>query len=278
MDRVAFVIPIHPPDFGRLIEFLDSLPLNSSHVYLVFSSTQHRDEFSGHPSVTPIVIPPGVSFGPRGFDGITDYKKFYALSQLIDSNHEYFITCDASSKIVTKNFTPENVFSKIDTFFALKRIYHAMYWEPHYMTKYAADAFSAEDNEKLKVLTSNYAGVFWWGDLPIYRRDTLKHFFSVAPIPDVLCPRPDYTVYQLYLMLYHDFKPVNVTPLIGITSSLETFTTKKEENIHLLSRVGYTHSWVNQSQYSFNSKCLDALGSFLIFHLNWWIAPDWWVQ
>jgi hypothetical protein len=276
MDRVAFVIPIHPPFYHFMHRFLARYPENSSRIYLVFSSPEDRDAFGVHPAVTPIIIPQGLTYSMHSPDGIVDYKKFYALSQLMDTPHDYFIACDAEIHLVVHNFTPENVLFKIDSLFANKRIYYGVGDGEGFGDLNRGNFLSEPELERLKEMTGRRRVHFWWSDLPVYRRDTLKHFFEKFPISDQITSRPDNILYQYYLALYHGFSFIDVNQLFELHCSLEGFATLNEENIHKLTRVGYGHSWVVSTQYKINHRILDELGTFLVYHLDRWTTPDFW--
>jgi hypothetical protein len=277
MDRIAFVIPIHPPYYHHIYRFLESLPPNSVHVYLVFSSQGDADVFCHQTYTTAIVIPPGLTYETYSGAGIVDFKKFYALSKLKDAPHDYFIVCDAETQLVVENFTPENVLGKIESLFANKKIYAGRCaGGDGGNTINGCRVFRGEQRERLRYLTDDYTFQFWWSDLPVYKREHLRHFFEVCPIPDTIYSRPDHTVYQCYLVLYHGFTFVNYTPHIKVQSSLEGFVTKDTEKIHTLSRLGYGHAWVTSSQYSINHEVLGTLGTFLVYHLDRWTTPDFW--
>ena len=257
--------------------FLSRYPTNSSRIYLVFSTPEDRDAFGPHPAIKPIVIPQGMKYDMQAVKGIVDYKKFYALSQLMDAPHDYFIVCDAEIHLVLHNFTPENVLFKIESLFATRRIYCGVEnTGGHGSIDSALASFSVPDRQLLISMTGGQNVQFWWSDLPVYRRDTLRHFFDVVPIPPEIVTRPDYILYQCYLALYHGFKFVNTTALIGIRSSLEGFATQEDKNIHLLTRIGYGHSWVVSTHYRINHMLLDELGTFLVYHLDRWTCPDFW--
>jgi len=274
MHRVAFIVPVHPPSFHRLQNFLSDLPSDTSRMYVVFSSTDDRDAFGSHPAVSPIVIPQGLTYEAHSGAGIVDYKKFYALSQLKDSHHDYFIVCDAETHLVAENFTPENVLGKIEAIFQNKQIYASNGGSGN--TPAACNAFGPDDAARAKALTQDYGLVFWWSDLPVWKREHLSHFFEVCPIPDTIYSRPDYNIYQVYLALYHGFKFVNLSPHLGVYSSLEGFATHKEDLIDRLTDLGYGHAWVVSTQFSINRQKLAQIGTFLVYHLDRWTSPDWW--
>jgi hypothetical protein len=254
--------------------FLVRYPLNSSRIYLVFSTPEDRDAFGPHPAVTPIVIPRGLDYDVHSPNGIVDYKKFYALSQLMDAPHEYFIVCDAEMHLVVHNFTPENVLGKIEAIFQNKQIYASNGKSGN--TSAACNAFGPDDAARARALTRDCEMVFWWSDLPVWKREHLPHFFEVLPIPKRIYSRPDYNIYQCYLALYHGFQFINIGDLFGIQSSLEGFATQDDNNIHRLTQIGYGHSWVVSTQYRINYELLDEIGTFLVYHLDRWSCPDFW--
>jgi hypothetical protein len=223
---------------------------------------------------TAILIPQGLTYDPGSFGGIVDFKKFYALSKLNDAPHDYFIVCDSDAVVIGKNFTPENVLGKIEGIFSNKQIYCGR--GESGLPRLGCEAFNEAYYYVAKELTEDFTLCFWWSDLPVYKREHLSHFFQVCPIPERIFSRPDNCIYMLYLAIYHGFKFVNTTPLIGIQGSLEGFATHDIENILTLSRIGYGHSWVTHTQYVINHQVLDKLGTFMVYHLDRHTTPDFW--
>ena len=98
MDKIAFVIPTHPPDYHYLYDLLIKMNTNNIiiDIYLVFSSEEHYEKFNMKDRIKKIVvkdIPSNYTptntdtykcFYVNGRSGITSYKKLYALDQLID--------------------------------------------------------------------------------------------------------------------------------------------------------------------------------------------------
>ena len=227
--------------------------------------------------MTPILIPQGLVYDMHSMKGIVDFKKFYALSQLMDSPHDYFIVCDSETLVIAKNFTAENVIPKIEAIFRNTKVYAGcLSTGDGGLTTAGCRVFPEEQKEKLRQLTDDYKYQFWWSDLPVYKRDTLKHFFEVLPIPKEITSRPDNTIYMCYLVIYHGFEFVNVTPHIGVQSSLEGFVTRNPEYIHKMTQLGYGHSWVTNTQYAVNQELLEDMGTFLAYHLDRWTTPDFW--
>jgi hypothetical protein len=125
-----------------------------------------------------------------------------------------------------------------------------------------------EKYEYLKDITNNFTLYFWWSDLPVYRREDIIPFLNMIKYEKLIWESFDYLIYQYYLILYHGFKIINITPITNINFSLENLNTNDMNILQKLIDIKYGFSWVNSKMYNLNKDFLDSQKSFLIFHLD----------
>ena len=199
---------------------------------------------------------------------IITFKKFYALKEL-QNTYLYYIVCDSEIDIIDENFTYENIIEKINKFYNNKKIFSGEFEDNKWgITKTSSNIFKTEyDKNKLKDLTNNYKLFYWWSDLPVFKGSHLNDFFDKinSEFPKMLF---DHKVYLNYLVLYHNFKFVNITPLIGRKWSLENYNDNDINNIIKLNEESYTFSWIIRPFFKNHKEYLIKNGSFLLYHLD----------
>ena len=266
-NLVAFVIPIHQPHFKFIYDFLKSNS-NTFDVYLIFSSFDEYKLFEMKSSINAII------FDKLETKGIVTYKKWEGLIKIKDFNYEYFIVCDSEIEIKPEYFNPQNVYSKLTHFFNTKKIFGGIVDQigPISINEQCISIFNDEDKVKLKKLTYNGRLYCWWSDIPVYKKSTLNHFFSIVNHynPKLNWGHFDNLIYSFYLVLYHNFKFVNLTDEIGLNFSLEVFYTDDINKLNKLKKLGYGFNWAIKKQIS-NPKVkyfYDNNKTFLIYHLD----------
>ena len=110
----------------------------------------------------------------------------------------------------------------------------------------------------------------WWSDVPVYRRSDLLHFFDLINYDNITRYHFDYLIYQNYLILYHGFEIINITPLTGITFSLEELNLRANDTgvLNTLIDIQYSFSWVTKSTFSMIPEFIKQQGGFMIYHLD----------
>ena len=109
---------------------------------------------------------------------------------------------------------------------------------------------------------------FWWSDLPVYKRTDLNHFLNMINYDNIVWAHFDYVIYQYYLILYHDFKIINTTPITNIRWSLEHLNTNDSDILNKLVDIKYGFSWNTKRMYNLNNSFIDSQKGFLIYHLD----------
>lgn len=275
-EKIAIIIPVHPPHFhyiynlikktSKLMTFIDFV--------IVFSNNSDYSSFTEKDKIKEIIIPENTNTG-----NIISFKKLYALEQFKTIRiYDYFIICDAEIDIIPENFTQHNIINKINNIFKNKIIYAGNY-TPDFIKniiKMCCEKF-IDDLDKLKEITKNYTLYYWWSDLPVYKYEHLVSFFDKVDYTDIKHEHFDNLLYINYLLLYHDFTLLNITPLLNIKWSLEGFNTNNVEDLNILKKNHYGFSFVipwffyNYKDYLMNE------GTFLLYHFDrYFLAnPGW---
>jgi hypothetical protein len=258
----AFIIPIHPPHYNFIYNFIDKNNTNID-IYLIFSNEDDYNIFTKKDKIKKIIIP------QINTNNIVTYKKFFALEKLKDEiKYDYFIVCDAEISIIPENFNETNILKKINNIYENKMIYAGKVSNPNIIniTKTSTSLFS--DWSKLKEITENFTLYFWWSDLPVYKREHLTHFFSLIDYTNINVLHFDHTIYSAYLILYHNFIIVNITSMLNHHWSLELYNTENINNLNILKSLKYSFSYITKTLYNNHIDYLKNEGSFLLYHLD----------
>lgn len=258
----ALIIPIHPKHYHYIYDLIRIIDINLD-LFLVFTNQNEYESFERQDRVKKIVIPE-ITTG-----NIVTFKKYFALEQLKNTNYKYFIVCDAEITIVPENFNEKNIFSKINKIFKNKIIYAGETNDENInsITKNSVDLI-IDKEQKLEKITKNYKLYFWWSDLPVYKKDHLTHFFSVINYNNLTWYHFDHVIYTSYLLLYQKFNIVNITPILNIHWSLESYNTLDIDNLHKLQSNKYGFSFITKQLYDNHKEFLQQEGCFLLYHLD----------
>ena len=267
MVEIAFIIPIHPKDYHyiyKLSNKIENINLISD-IYLVFSSQEDYDKFEDKPNYKYMIIDEVKT------DNIITYKKFFGLNKLKSKiEYNYFIVCDSEIDIIVENFTLNNVLKKITNIFENKLIYAG---EPRYnhlkkVTEKSSTIFKKKsDVIKLKKVTNNFNLFYWWSDLPVYKRIHLYDFFNKID-SKLNFFHFDHKIYLNYLILYHRFNLLNITPNLHCNWSLENYHTTKLKYLKKLKKRNYGFSWIGYKLFNIHKNFLRSEGSFLLYHID----------
>lgn len=269
--RIGLIIPCHPKHYSYIYNLLDLIDINEKEkdIYIVFSSESDYNIFEKKEKIKEIIIPEKTNT-----NSIVTYKKFFALEKLKnDEKYDYFIACDAEITIIAENFNEENILNKINKIYDNKEIYAGILNEKNKYYDLAKRITTTStsiflDREKLEKETEYNSLYFWWSDLPVYKREHLIDFFNRINYNNLNLYHFDHLIYLSYLILYHDFNIVNITPVIDHEWSLESYNTKNIENLEKLKSINYGFSYITKKLYDNNKEFLKNEGSFLLYHLD----------
>ena len=268
-NTIALIIPIHPPKF----KFIYNLKKKINTIYkccdiiLIFSKNSEYDQFKYKENFKSIILPSNYKT-----NNLITFKKFYALN-VLKEKYSYYIVCDSEIDIIDENFTYENISIKINEFYSNKKIFSGEVLSeqigPQNKTKSCSNIFkNRDDKNKLKNLTNNYRLYYWWSDLPVYKGSHLDDFFSKINENNLGKHYFDHKIYLNYLVLYHNFEFINITPLIGKNWSLESYNDNNINNLEILKTHSYTFSWIVPNLLKKHKEYLKKNGSFLLYHLD----------
>lgn len=214
MSKIAFIIPIYPPDYKYKKNILKTFKENKlneqADLWFVFTNEDEAEEF-GEYNKKIILDETLREFKNRGFINI---KKFYAIKQLKD-RYEYLIVLDSELEFI-KNVNLKKI---CDEYFENKTLYGNQIWGFQAIRKCEIEAcckkyFRLHPNfsiiENLSQEGRNGGGYMWFNNLPIYKTSTVDEFFNVIDyeknITEFSWEDFDYYIYMYYLILYHNFK------------------------------------------------------------------------
>ena len=251
INSFAFVIPIHPPHYHYIYNLIEKYEFNCIDIFLIFSNISHYEMFDHKHRIIPIIIPENIHT-----NNIVTYKKFYALQyHLMNTSYDSFIVCDSEISLVYENFNIPNVLQKINNFFNNKLIY-------------GGDVQHEIDKEKILNITNNYTLYSWWSEIPYYKRDHLEDFFNKINYNNINWFHFDHSIYTHYLLLYHNFNIVNLTNIIGIRWSLESYYTDDINNLFILNDHKYQFSWATIRLFDRFKDFFINNGTLLLYHLD----------
>lgn len=280
MNKVGFVIPVHPPYFEFLYRFLDHVfmvqpnhDLEKLTFFIVFSTHEDFHRFQRKHFIEPIILD-GIDFDLVYKNGsIVTTKKFYALEQLKDRREfDYFVVCDAEIGAIKENFNYTNIYNKIKHILNSKQIFGADFFSEGFdvnlhINESCASLFGPENYEIIRTKTHDLRFAFWWSDLPVFDRTHLHDFFSKINYKYINNSHFDRNVYVCYLLLFHNFEIVDLTPF-GQRSSLETLNPENHHAIQKLIDLNYSFAFVHEKFFWRHLHFLVGRGSFLRFHLD----------
>jgi len=266
-NKLALIIPLHPKDFHYIYNIKNKLTMNKFlDIYFIFSNKDDFDQFQYKNDFNFIII------DNTNTNNIVTYKKWFSLNQLADK-YDYYIVCDSEIDIIIENFTLNNILNKINYIFENKCIYAGQIMNNDTLTnitKTSCDIFkSCQDIDKLKELTLNYNLYYWWSDIPVYKGSHVIDFFSkIKDYKNINWYHFDHKIYLNYLVLYHDFNFVNITPHINIYWSLESYNVNDVNYLEKLKNIKYSFSWVVPKLFIQYKDFFINNGTFLLYHLD----------
>ena len=240
-NRVAFIIPVHPPYFKYLDKFLKSLLFHKieADCIIVFSNHHDKDEWNtlySTNSTTMIknasaeIIHIIVDLNNRG-NNPPLVKKFTAIYRY-HQKYEYFFITDSEISVV-KHI---NIQKACEFIYSRKKIYGTHYI-PNDLVFSINNAsmihFTTEDQKKLLKINENNRINFWYNEVPLVKTEYAIRFLdyigftnsSIHPSREF-----DYIAYCYWLLLYTEFKLYNMaTLLIDVPLPLPKFYSIGEE-------------------------------------------------
>ena len=233
-EKVAFVVPCHPPHYHFVNDFLDSFHKfemkDQADVILVMTDEDDRKRFLEQPhggnnmQVGLMVLPP--EYRNTINRNIPSIKKFYAVYQL-RKMYEYVIVIDAET-IFKKRVDLKAVCEK---FFREKILWgnRTNGRDPNieFIKKSCARWFSYHP-EKSKLESPLY---LWFNQPCFYKTSMIEEFFRLTGMMNHLNSLAwsdfEYYIYMYYLILYHGFRMED----IGVVNNISVCEPRAPLNV-----------------------------------------------
>jgi len=262
-SKIAFIISVHPPHYHYVYNYLDQLT-DECDLFLVFSDEFDYGGFERKEKINKIIMPKNTI---DGHEGVINYKKFYALEQLKDSKYDYFIVCDSEIEL-TANYNYETLYNKVFDIFNKKIIFGSDFPEYDWIMKDSAGIFPIKYQDEIKNITKNYTIYTFWGDLPVYKREHIDHFFSLINYSKIRYAQFDHIIYGYYLCLFHNFTIKSISDETGIIIDIAAFNTTNIDILNKLKEIGYRFNWTMKKQYIDNKDFYDKYKTIIVYNID----------
>lgn len=224
MKKCVFVVPTHVMHFEHAYKLRDTfskVDLNADLLF-VLSNKHESDRFENGTAQKCFLL----DDFPRGVDGrgIITVKKLQGVDTAIRLGYEYAIVLDCETTF-TRSYNAYEVAKYLSE---RKQVYSSI--TNHniliQINRAAADFFSEEDREKLKIITKNFTEYFWFNDIPFYDLKKCRSFFEKMYSNGVesfyarmSSAHFDHIIYIYYCLLYEDYEIVNLNEKIDLPIS-----------------------------------------------------------
>lgn len=267
MNSFAFAIPVHPPHYHHIYNLINQHEFKGIDIFLIFSTDKDYQKFEYKNKIIPIILPKDIKT-----NNIVSFKKLFALQFiLVNQGYDCFIVCDSEISLINENFNVKNVLEKINNFFENKLIYggNTNNNTINEIVKSSSNIFYNENDKLiLKNITNNYNLYSWWSDMPFYKRSHLVDFFSKFNYNNINWLHFDHTIYVHYLLLYQNFKIVNLTDIISLNWSFECYYTNDINNLHILKNNRFLFTWVTPKLFNRFKDFFIENKTLLLYHLD----------
>ena len=216
-NKVAVIIPVHPPKKNYLVELLKTYVVNKDYIdiFLVFTTFEDKNFFSDilTPDIHSIVLDNiDLNILQKNLSFI-NVKKIYALNYVCcNYDYDYSIIIDCDSLFLDM----KNVYTICERFCQKKEVYGTKV-EQNNMSgvpvscKEFIEKYSNTKQDNLDIDT-----YFWFSQIPIYDMYLSKQFFNFININNndiinnITYSTFDYIIYMYYCVVYHNYKIINL--------------------------------------------------------------------
>lgn len=208
--KVAFVVPTsdrleHFTHCRNLIDSFEKIKSDSTDLFIVFTNHKEESLFGNLESAKSLVLPHLEDAIVRNWPTI---KKYYGILRIYQS-YDYIVCIDDES-LFKREVDPSDIHS----------LWESRVWWGCSVPKFsniirgASKRFPHQDQSNLERITSRWETYIWWSNVPIYRCDTIPHFFNYIGLSEaglkhfiksVEWEEFDHIVYMYYCFLYQGF-------------------------------------------------------------------------
>jgi hypothetical protein len=279
-NKVAFVIPVHPPHYEYL-NFLNSLPNDLDFdIYFVLSYREDLDILKSR-NFNQIynVILLEEKFNRDFISNIINsriiitFKKYYAINML-KNRYEYIAAVDSEIEFVSI----DNVYEKFKQYCDKKKIFGASLSKNR--LEIARDIighpsrFFDQNIEELKNKTYGLTHYFWFSDIPIYDTKIASEFFEFINFENYeeIANKLtwwifDYIPYIYYCVLYKGYDLINLKEC-GIMRNWSMESMPVETYFKINEKFSYKPLWLIHDVYNENKHQIKKDDIIMTYHRN----------
>jgi len=279
-NKVAFVIPVHPPHYEYL-NFLNSLPNDLDFdIYFVLSYREDLDilnSYNFNQIYNFILLEEKFN---RDFISnvinsrtIITFKKYYAINML-KNRYEYIAAVDSEIEFVSV----DNVYEKFKQYCDRKKIFGASLNEKRLeIAKSIIDCssiFFKQDIQELENKTYGLTHYFWFSDIPIYDTKIASEFLEFINFEnyETFVNKLswwvfDYISYIYYCVLYKGYDLINLKTY-GVTRNWSMESMPIETYFQINEKLSYKPLWLIHDVYHQNKHKIKKDGIIMTYHRN----------
>lgn len=203
MKKSCIIAPIHAPDFTSYgIDFISSYNhyFNDSDVFLIFSSKEESDQFkliSGDLRYGSIICDE-----PIGPSPITQ-KKIFGLKYIFNNTDFDKVGVIDVDTVFIKHVDYDKCFEECIKNKKIYTAYSTKYPHVNEIIKSPTKFFNEEDVKKIKQLTHEFKGYFWFNDIPVYSKKYFLDFIQYIKYEENKSKLEygDFIIYAYYLLV-----------------------------------------------------------------------------
>ena len=273
-EKVAVIIPVHPPKKNYLVELLKTYSVNKIYIdiFLVFTSIQDKMFFSDvlTDNIHNIVLDSNIDLNILAKNlSFINFKKIYALNYLsLHFEYKYSIVIDCDSYFLNM----QNIYSICERFCLKKEVYGTKSYEKNMSgvplaCKNFIEKFSNSNHNKLDIET-----YFWFSQIPIYDMNLCKQFLkfinynSYNIINDITYSTFDYIIYMYYCVIYHNYKIIDLNNLNIYTSIQPHWSLEYNIDNTIMKQLLSNNIEINWQSYNFKDVINDNI--CMIYHTD----------
>ena len=285
MNKVAFIIPIHPPKKNDFIFLLKSYNSNNNYkyidLYLIFSSNEDKIFFNDflNDEINYIILPNNINFQILDKEkSYINFKKLYALNYINENfNYNYSIIIDCDCMFLDM----KNIYIICERFCKKKEIYGTTAINNDLLninnkTYDLIEYFYREDiredireediredireedirediREDIKIIDTKI--YFWYSQMPIYDMNNVKEFINFIDLNNSYQKLSfftfDYIIYIYYCVIYKSYKIINLNELDIYTSKLKNWSLECNLDIYIFNKLKQHNIEINWQYYNY---------------------------
>jgi hypothetical protein len=273
-NKVAVIIPVHPPKKNYLIELLKTYVVNKEYIdiFLVFTTDADKLFFSDilTSDIYYILLDHNINLNILQKNlSFINFKKIYALNYVSSNyNYNYSIVIDCDSFFLDMR----NIYNICERFCIKKEVYGTKVNQTNMSgvpisCKNFIETYSNSMHEHLDIDT-----YFWFSQIPIYDMDLCKKFLKFININNnniinnITYSTFDYIIYMYYCVIYHNYKIVNLNNYNIYTKYQPQWSLEWNVDNEMMDKLIFNNIEINWQSFKFKNVINDNI--CMIYHTD----------